>query len=119
MCPKLLTLTLHAPVTVEMSEGYRPLPVTVPFFHLNHSHAQILSQVFRRILATRLAEDSFAMLIDGRLTLDALMECRQLGLDDDFNDILNYSGPTEESITLFRSLREQFDPLHVSIKASV
>ncbi|RJE20484.1 hypothetical protein PHISCL_07176 [Aspergillus sclerotialis] len=101
-----------------MSEAYMSLPATVPFFHLNHYHAQLLREIFHRTLATKLAEDSFAMLLDGRLTLDALMECRRLGLNDDFDDILNYSGPTEESITMFRSLRDQFDPSHVSIKAS-
>ena len=54
----------------------------VPFFHTQDEHAQLLMRIFCRILATKTAEDSFAMLMDNRLTIEALTACRLLRIND-------------------------------------
>lgn len=36
-----------------------------------------------------------------------------------YDEIPKYTGPTNETRTMFRLLREQFDPSHVLLKASV
>ncbi|KAL2376071.1 hypothetical protein RJZ90_007752 [Blastomyces dermatitidis] len=93
-------------------------PATVPFFHLDDCHARRVIQVVRCILATEVAEQSFGMLIDGRLTMKALRACRRIRLDEDYDEIAKYTGPSQDTISMFRSLREQFDLSHVLIKAS-
>ena len=102
-----------------MDAGQTALAATIPLFHLNESHARPLVGVFRRILATKTAEDSFGMLMDGRLTLDELMQCRLLKIGEDRDEIEKYTGPTHESIRMFRSLRERFEPSDVLLKADV
>ncbi|TPX21938.1 hypothetical protein DIZ76_015903 [Coccidioides immitis] len=93
-------------------------PTTVPFFHLDDCHARRVIQALRRILATEVAEESFSMLIDGRLTMKALRACRRIRLGEDYDEIAKYTGPSQDTISMFRSLREQFDLSHVLIKAS-
>ncbi|KAK2799077.1 hypothetical protein FQN50_008583 [Emmonsiellopsis sp. PD_5] len=91
---------------------------TVPFFHLNDCHARRVIQALRRILATEVAEESFGMLIDGRLTMKALRACRRVRLGEDYDEIAKYTGPSQDTISMFRSLREQLNLSHVLIKAS-
>ncbi|KAL2372433.1 hypothetical protein RJ035_007240 [Blastomyces gilchristii] len=93
-------------------------PTTVPFFHLDDCHARRVLQALHCILATEVAEQSFGMLIDGRLTMKALRACRRIRLSEDYDEIAKYTGPSQDTISMFRSLREQFDLSHVLIKAS-
>jgi hypothetical protein len=92
---------------------------TVPFFHLDDCHARQVIQALRLILATEVAEESFGMLIDGQLTVKALRACRRIRLGEDYDEIAKYTGPNQDTISMFRSLREQLDLSHVLIKASV
>ncbi|EER25567.1 hypothetical protein D8B26_000121 [Coccidioides posadasii str. Silveira] len=101
-----------------MGEVSASPPTTVPFFHLDDCHARRVIQALRRILATEVAEESFSMLIDGRLTMKALRACRRIRLGEDYDEIAKYTGPSQDTISMFRSLREQFDLSHVLIKAS-
>ncbi|KMU86896.1 hypothetical protein CIHG_04835 [Coccidioides immitis H538.4] len=106
------------PSVVNMGEVSASPPTTVPFFHLDDCHARRVIQALRRILATEVAEESFSMLIDGRLTMKALRACRRIRLGEDYDEIAKYTGPSQDTISMFRSLREQFDLSHVLIKAS-
>lgn len=104
---------------VNMGEVSASPPTTVPFFHLDDCHARRVIQALHCILATEVAEQSFSMLIDGRLTMKALRACRRIRLGEDYDEIAKYTGPSQDTISMFRSLREQFDLSHVLIKASV
>ncbi|KMP05665.1 hypothetical protein CIRG_05346 [Coccidioides immitis RMSCC 2394] len=106
------------PSVVNTGEVSASPPTTVPFFHLDDCHARRVIQALRRILATEVAEESFSMLIDGRLTMKALRACRRIRLGEDYDEIAKYTGPSQDTISMFRSLREQFDLSHVLIKAS-
>ncbi|WEW61300.1 hypothetical protein PRK78_006790 [Emydomyces testavorans] len=84
-------------------------PTTIPFFHLDDCHARLVIQALRHILAREVAEESFGMLIDGRLTMEALEECRRIRLGEDHDEIAKYTGPSQDAISTFHSLREQLD----------
>lgn len=96
-----------------------PLPATVPLSQLDSSHVQFLAQAFGHIPAKNAAEGLFSILVDGRQTFDTPIECRLLGMDDDFDETSKYPGPAKGSIAMFHSLREQVDPSYISVKASV
>ncbi|PGH07036.1 hypothetical protein GX51_02076 [Blastomyces parvus] len=101
-----------------MGEACTSPPTTVPFFHLDDGHARRVIQTLRLILATEVAEESFGMLIDGRLTAKALRACRRIRLGEDYDELAKYTGPSQGAVSMFRSLREQLDLSHVLIKAS-
>ncbi|PGH09008.1 hypothetical protein AJ79_05803 [Helicocarpus griseus UAMH5409] len=101
-----------------MGEGCASPPTTVPLFHLHDCHARRVIHELRRILVTEVAEESFSMLIDGRLTMKDLRQCRRIRLGEDYDEIAKYTGPSQDTISMFRSLRERFDLSHVLVKAS-
>lgn len=101
-----------------MNESFSNSGLTVPLSQLDNANGQTLKQLFRRILATKSAEESFAMLIDGKPTIVAYMECSPLDLVAR-DDIWRNSEASEESMALFRSLREGLDLSQLRVKVSV
>lgn len=84
--------------------------------YINEAKASVAVRLFRRLLCSTAAIESFAMLADGKPTWDVHVKYAAARMN---LDLIEHREPTAEGLALSRSLQEKLDIWNILVRASV
>lgn len=93
-----------------------PSTTMISLSYINEAKASVAVRLFRRLLCSKAAIESFAMLADGKPTWDVHVKYAAARMN---LDLIEHREPTAEGLALSRSLQEKLDIWNIPVGASV